>query len=321
MSDLISAVAAPVRVQAAHDGALFDSRYDYLAWQDFVIGQQSTSTGFRIDMLTEPDMMMCFIPMAGTTHIETHDEVVTSADSTIHVMSGRAIRRFNVSPLRQQISLMISTPALEQHLGRATGRNVKLVGDATLTVDRNTALGSAMANFGAIIVESMKHTPVFDVSDIAMRRCRDGFIDLTIGALGTTQIQQLTQRDGLLTLRYVREAEDFMRHNCHLPIGVTEVAEHVGVSVRSLQYAFQRHRGRTPVQALIGFRLAAARDDIVHSPDIPLADIAMAWGFLHMGRFASLFRQTFGEAPRDLRKRTRHGRWPSATGVRTGATA
>lgn len=155
------------------------------------------------------------------------------------------------------------------------------------------------------MLDALQHVPQFDAGDIGLRRCRDAFIDLTLSAIGPERLLELTQREGLPTVRYVREAEDYMRHHCHLPIGVTEVAEHVGVSVRSLQYAFQRHRGRTPIQALIGYRLAAAREDIIHRADTPVAEIAVGWGFLHMGRFASLFRRSFGETPRDLRKRTR----------------
>ena len=309
LSDLISAVMAPARVRPPEDTGLIAAEYKYVAWHDFVIGQQATATGFTLEPLTEPDFVVCFIPFSGMTVIETHEETVANADTTIHLVSGRTIRRFQVAPGRHQISLMIATTALEDHLSRSAGRTVKLMSDATLSVDRTSGLGSALANFGTTIVETLAQAPSVDVGDVALRRCRDAFIDLTIGAVGTSRILQLADRDGLLTMRYVREAEDYIRHHCHLPIGVTEVADHVGVSVRSLQYAFQRHRGRTPLQALTGCRLAAARDDIVHCPDVPLADIAMAWGFLHMGRFASLFRLTFGETPRDLRKRTRDGAW------------
>lgn len=314
LTDLVSAVMAPVRAYPDRDTGLFEVSYDYLAWEDFVIGQQVSRTGLSLEPLTEPDFLLCCIPIAGTTIVETHEESVANAGTTIHLLSGRTIRRFVVSPDRQQISLMISTPALERHLGLYAGRDVRLVRDQTLSVDSTAGLGSALANFGATIVGMLKRTPGLDVGDVALRRCRDAFIDLTIGAVGSTRILQLSERDGLLTMRYVREAEDYMRHHCHLPIGVTEVADHIGVSVRSLQYAFQRHRGRTPLQSLTGFRLAAARDDIVYSPAVPLVDIAMAWGFLHMGRFASLFRLTFGETPRDLRRRTRDGVWRRLNG-------
>lgn len=312
ISNLISAVIAPVRVLPHPDTRTIEADYRYLAWNDFVIGRQESSTGFRLDQLTEPDFLTCFIPLAGSTVIETHGENLLSAGTTVHLVSARTIRRFMVAPRRGQISLTITSHALEDHLTRAYGRTVKLVRDTTLVTDAGSPLGSALANFGAVVLEALQHVPQFDVADIGLRRCRDAFIDLTLSAIGPDRFLELTQREGLLTMRYVREAEDYMRDHCHLPIGVTEVAEHVGVSVRSLQYAFQRHRGRTPVQALIGYRLAATRDDIIHRPDTPLAEIAVGWGFLHMGRFASLFRRNFGETPRDLRKRTRHSAGPAA---------
>lgn len=304
ISSLVSAVMAPVRVLPHPDTRTMEAHYRYLAWNDFVIGHQESASGYRLDLLTEPDFLTCFIPFAGSTVIETHGENLLSAGTTIHLVSARTIRRFMVAPERRQISLTVSSKALEDHLTRAHGRTMKLVRDTALATDAESPLGSALANFAAVVLDALQHVPKFDAGDIGLRRCRDAFIDLTLAAIGPERLLELTQRDGLLTMQYVRDAEDYIRHHCHLPIGVTEVAEHVGVSVRSLQYAFQRHRGRTPLQALIGYRLAAARDDIVHRLDTPLAEIAVGWGFLHPGRFASLFRKSFGETPRDLRKRT-----------------
>ncbi|MDX3764032.1 helix-turn-helix domain-containing protein [Streptomyces sp. AK02-04a] len=73
------------------------------------------------------------------------------------------------------------------------------------------------------------------------------------------------------------------------------------VTIRSLQYAFRRHLNTTPLAHLRRVRLSRAHEELLEADpfsDTTVMDIATRWGFFHMGRFAALYRDTYGRTPR-----------------------
>jgi AraC-like DNA-binding protein len=99
--------------------------------------------------------------------------------------------------------------------------------------------------------------------------------------------------------RYICEAEEYMRSNIRRAILLADVAQHVGVSIRTLHKAFRDFRGTTPMAILHSLRLAAVRDDLLSAPHgTRVADVARRWGFGHLGRFSTAYRKRYGEHPR-----------------------
>lgn len=97
---------------------------------------------------------------------------------------------------------------------------------------------------------------------------------------------------------YVGRAEDFMHANMQRCLTISEIADAVGVSARALQYGFRHARGLTPNAYLSRIRLDAVHSELSHPQNtLSVGDIALKWGFLHMGRFSQLYRQAFGTYP------------------------
>lgn len=81
--------------------------------------------------------------------------------------------------------------------------------------------------------------------------------------------------------------------------GVLDIANELGVPLRTLQEHVRRATGSTPVALLREARLRRARELLVNAD--PTRDtvtaIAERCGFGHLGRFASEYRARFGETP------------------------
>lgn len=100
------------------------------------------------------------------------------------------------------------------------------------------------------------------------------------------------------TSRQIMKAVDFMRANMHQPLTLSEVAEATGISVRSLQYGFRRFRNVTPLAYLREIRLEAAQAELSSPLNmLSIKDVALKWGFTHMGHFAARYRAAYGETP------------------------
>ena len=76
----------------------------------------------------------------------------------------------------------------------------------------------------------------------------------------------------------------------------------LGVGYRALDRAFKARLGHGPKNSILAFRLNGVRADLLSSdPDLPIADLALRWGFWHMGDFARTYRAEFGELPSETR--------------------
>jgi len=96
----------------------------------------------------------------------------------------------------------------------------------------------------------------------------------------------------------VRRAERFMLDHVTTPISVPDVAQHLGVSVRTLQAGFRQWRDTTPNAFLMQTRLERVRDDLLRAgADGNVTDVALKYGFSHLGRFSAQYQEAFGERP------------------------
>jgi AraC family ethanolamine operon transcriptional activator len=97
----------------------------------------------------------------------------------------------------------------------------------------------------------------------------------------------------------IERAKEFLMESQRRPLAVRDVCEAIGVSERTLQYAFLGHFGVSPKSYLRAVRLANVRRELKRSRPggVRISDVAACWGFWHMGQFAADYRKQFGELP------------------------
>ena len=98
----------------------------------------------------------------------------------------------------------------------------------------------------------------------------------------------------------VRRAVAFIDEHAGEPIGVAEIAAAVPVGARTLQDAFRRHLGTTPMTYLRRTRLERAHAQLRATDPgsgATVAAIASRWGFAHPGRFSVFYRESYGRSP------------------------
>ncbi|MEV0175840.1 AraC family transcriptional regulator [Streptomyces sp. NPDC050803] len=83
------------------------------------------------------------------------------------------------------------------------------------------------------------------------------------------------------------------------PYDAARLAAIAQVSVRTLQEAFRKHVGLTPMAYVNEVRLQRVHGQLRASTpgSTTVADVAYQWGFAHLGRFAQRYRERFGETP------------------------
>ncbi len=123
-------------------------------------------------------------------------------------------------------------------------------------------------------------------------RCRPEAAPGTPGWLGTSAV--------------VRRALRLIQEGVLDEISVDELAERIGIGSRHLHRLFTKHVGASPIAVAQTRRLHFAKR-LLDETDLPITQIALASGFGSLRRFNYTFQQTYGRAPRDLRRQRRGG--------------
>lgn len=82
---------------------------------------------------------------------------------------------------------------------------------------------------------------------------------------------------------------------------VEQLADRLGVTSRHLRRLFKQHLGASPLAVAHTQRLHFAKR-LIDQTNLPLADIAVASGYGSVRRFNDAFRNSYGRAPRELRR-------------------
>ncbi len=105
-------------------------------------------------------------------------------------------------------------------------------------------------------------------------------------------------RDRRPQSQLLRRAKQYIEENASSPITVSDIAEDLNTSVRALQKKFREERQTTPASYLRSVRLQRARSALLNpGMSTTVAEVALDFGFLHLGRFSMYYRETFGETP------------------------
>jgi AraC-like DNA-binding protein len=198
-----------------------------------------------------------------------------------------------------QICLKVSEPQMRWQLEAMLNRPVR----KRIMFDRQFNLDTTAANDWYYLVRLLARE-VGQPGGLLNHRLAAGNLQLLL-IQGLLQIQPhnyteaLTQSGGAATTAIAKRAIDLMHAHPETPWSTAELARVSGVSARALQRAFERSGQPSPMVYLRQLRLHRVQAELAaNSPDsVTVTMIAGRWGFIHLGRFASQYRQLFGETP------------------------
>ncbi|WP_249154276.1 helix-turn-helix transcriptional regulator [Bradyrhizobium manausense] len=174
----------------------------------------------------------------------------------------------------------------------------------TPTIDLSSHLGRTLQSIACALASGMRDEQLLLRSPKAMTLLTEAALRLILEEVPHRLSAKLEQQNGAVAPQQIKQAIDYMRANLHLPLTISDIAAAVGISSRSLQLGFRKHCETSPAYYLRGVRLDAVHSEL-SSPGntLPVSEVALKWGFAHMGRFAAQYRRTFGVAPSETARR------------------
>ena len=106
----------------------------------------------------------------------------------------------------------------------------------------------------------------------------------------------------------VREIDQYVHKSRLVGSSVTELCAACEVPRRTLNRAFQNAVGMGPATYLRRVRLNGVRRALLqrNAGSTTVSDVALEFGFWHLGRFAAQYHELFGESPHETLRRARH---------------
>lgn len=241
------------------------------------------------------DFMLFQVPLAGSAEIRVRDAHISSTPRFGAIISPTTPFELNWSEGCEQLLLKVPRFRIERACATLLGAEPDKPVEFSPQLVMDSALGRAWQHqIGALF-------SCLGEGGVAMRtewwRAQE---EALIQHLLLFQPNNYTDKLArpLNTQRRIRAAEQFIQNNLHNSVELADIARASGCSVRSLTSAFQEHYGQSPMAHLRQVRLQGAYAELKKAPPgSRVTDVALRWGFSHLGRFCSLYRKTYGETP------------------------
>ncbi|AKU94968.1 Transcriptional regulator, AraC family [Labilithrix luteola] len=205
----------------------------------------------------------------------------------------------------ESLLLAIRQPEMAAALGALLGTKARGPLRFTPAVSLTSGVGASLHRLVRFIVDEADRADAdYDplASPLVAAHLADAVIYKMLLELPHNYSAQLTEAGNAEPL-HVRRAAEYLAANAARGVRMAELTELTGVNLRTLQLAFQKYRGCSPMAFLRERRLQMAREKLLQSPLASVTDIALDCGFAHLGRFSAHYRACFGESPSDTRRR------------------
>jgi len=171
------------------------------------------------------------------------------------------------------------------------GRGEPLLRARPLRLDeRQQARLAAAIGYFVQAAEPGRDRAAFDLANA-------GLLDALAGVLLETGDGAVVRGLDIASSR-MRDLEAWIEAHLEEPISIGRLCAVAGVGERALQKGFESRRGMSPMRFVTERRIAEARRQLVEGRGRDdVTHVALRLGFNHTGRFATLYRQVFGESP------------------------
>lgn len=214
---------------------------------------------------------------------------------------------FRTSHLSEITAAVISAQHLEEYAERVEGIELrKLMENVNpveiIPIDVAHRLLSALNSSTDYIAKNGDNPNLQHI----LRHFEDSLMDTCLQALlhaSDCKEKYYGQRIHRYIVNRVRELTLSSDGDC-LTIG--EICINLCISRRTLNHAFSRVLGITPVEYMRNLRLHRIRSELQSSPyETTIANVAAKWGFWHTSLFSRYYRELFGECPSETLVRSK----------------
>jgi AraC-like DNA-binding protein len=246
------------------------------------------------------------LPVSGHAEICCGHEQVVSTPFVASVPTPVERLRMRWERDAAQMIVKVSEPVLMRYLGKLLGHAPRETLRPLLGLDLASAQGTRWRVIHALLLNELDLAAAGQ-STAASRAVLEELVMSTLLLTHPNNYSERLRRIGAPAgRRYVRRAMEHAQANLDRALTLGELAEAAGVSARALQDGFREVVGCSPTAWVRDLRLDRARDQLAAAEPgdgTSVTEVALRWGFSHLGRFSQVYGERFGERPSETLRR------------------
>jgi len=302
--DIITETYAPSRLDVLGPARDFNLNVRVSALPGLAFGKVRFGTDVRVTALPPSCYVLCLASEGSLDVVSDRSTHVVSGSRGVIIYPHEPTYFENWSPGTELITVRIDTELLERQLTQILGRPVvdpvRFRPDFDLSSGDSAALGRALEMLRIELTQ-----------DDGIARNLRGASLLTDVVTTSLVLSQPNNFSDLIhqpvkgcPIGPLQEAQELIELDPLAFTTVGELADRVHSSVRALEEGFRKHLDTTPMAYLRQVRLTRVHSELRMADPTTntVARIANRWGFKHLGRFASVYRDCFGELPAETLK-------------------
>ncbi|MGO4171057.1 helix-turn-helix domain-containing protein [Bosea sp. TAF32] len=256
-----------------------------------------TRTSFEDPVEIQPRQSPCgyelLLALKGATNIELEDRVIRCERLQAAIFDVGETKALHRSAHSENYSVLLDRNLLTNRLFELTGAPVmhKLRFEAELDLEQPSVGALRCFLMGldlSMLVELLQD------SRHGARRLSALLADLILEVLPHNHTKALERSSHVIAPKHVKRTIEFIRENARRPITPEELAAVAGVSLRALQYGFQKFLRVSISEYERSVRLEGVRREIEGNSGESVGEIARRWRFSNFTRFNAQFEAAFG---------------------------
>lgn len=210
------------------------------------------------------------------------------------------------SPEAVQYAIKIPRPSLESHVSKLVNRRVQDPVSFALGFDLASGPGQSLLSSVHFLRNELARPGGISTMPLARDQLESLVLTQILTTVPNTYSDLLNAPDRPARRSKIRAAIELIEERPDEGLSLADLAESVGCTARALQRGFKELVGMSPTAYARAVRLERVHQDLTAEADCStVTDVAMRWGFFHLGRFAQQYKDRFGVLPSETVRRAR----------------
>lgn len=288
------------------DGRVLDFRLRYLASERLTVGH--LIYGADAELLVPP-MRDCYhmnLTLSGST-------MVSQRGRWASTQAGRSGVLFNPtdsftvrwSPDAVQYAVKLPRRSVESHLAKLIHRPVERPIEFDLGFDASSPAGQSLLSSVHFLRQELARPGGLATMPVARDQLESLVLTQLLVTIPNNYTELLRAPETPARQQHIRRVVELIEAHPERDLTLGELAQEAGTTARALQRGFKDVVGMSPTAYVRAVRLDRVRDELlVRGTSASVTDVAMAWGFFHLGRFAQQYKDRFGVLPSQTARRS-----------------
>lgn len=259
------------------------------------------------DVTIEPGVLDSFaliqMPIRGQELIEYANERVHSTPQLGSILNTHAPFKIHHGSSTEKLIIRVDRSLLERHCQQHLGRTLHKTIEFQPSMPLDTAEGRRWMRMVGWLYDSLSVDE--EIPALLTAQFESTLVDTLLACQPHTYSNELCGDQRTIAPSFVKRVEHYIEEHAHEAITIVDMAEHAGVSSRSLFTGFRRYRNTSPMHYLKEVRLRCVREELERQTlgTVTVTTVAYRWGFSHLGHFTTDYKRRFGESPSETLSR------------------